>query len=169
MCRRPPDPFASLELAISAARLIGFVLFCFGLTIVVRGGYLNPYHRYRAYFFGAGLVIWVIPGVLLMACSFYLRKRRSIAFRIARLTAILEAAFAMAVLVANLFFTPISPVPILLCVLWLFGMIQLAIQLKRSRVLVRFDAEFHRGFQAIAPTPVLPIDQPTETNRPPDL
>ncbi|HTL28710.1 MAG TPA: hypothetical protein VL282_05810, partial [Tepidisphaeraceae bacterium] len=156
--RRKHDPEDALELATSAARLLGVVLLGFGLTIVIRGGYLNPYRLYRAYFLSLGLIVWVVPGVLLIMSSFYLRRRRLAALRVAQITTLSEIIFALALFAANFYFTPISAVPIVLCILWLGAMVALAIYLRRASPVVRFDADFHHGFEPITPQPVLPAN-----------
>jgi hypothetical protein len=158
MPHRKVDPQHSLEYAIGAARLLGFVLLCFGFTIVMRGGYFNRYHLYRNFFFGIGLIVWVIPGVLLLTWSHYLKRRRRFAFRAAQLTTFTQLFFAGIVLAGSFVFTPISALPIVLSVLWLLCCVQLLRYLHDARPLLGSEAEFQRGFEPIAPQQVLPVD-----------
>jgi hypothetical protein len=162
MPHRKVDPQQSLESAIIASRLIGFVLLCFGLTIVIRGGYFNRYHLYRNFFLFIGLVVWVIPGVLLFTWSNYLKRRRRFALRATQITAYIQLFFAAACLIGSMTFTPVTPVPPLLCLLWLVCLILLLAHLHRARPLLAAEAEFQRGFEPIAAKQVLPVDAPDD-------
>ena len=166
MPHRKVDPQQSLEYAIGAARLIGFVLLCFGLTIVIRGGYFNRYHLYRNVFLFVGLVVWVIPGVLLLTWGHYLKRRRRFALRLTQLTAFLQIFFASIFLAGSFVFTPISALPIVLTILWLICCFGLLRYLHDARALLGSEAEFQRGFEPIAPKQVLPIDENDKPSAP---
>ncbi len=161
MPHRKVDPQHSLEYAIGASRLIGFVVLCFGFTVVLRGGYFNRYHLYRNFFFGIGLIVWVIPGALLLMFSHYLKRRRRFSYRATQITTLSQLFFASAFLIGSFTFSPISPLPILLSLLWLTCCAQLLRYLHDARPLLGHEAEYQRGFEPIAPKPVLPADQQT--------
>ena len=148
---------------------IGFVLLCFGFTIVMRGGYFNRYRLYRNFFLFIGLVVWVIPGVLLLTWSHYLKRRRRFALRATQVTAFTQLFFASLFLVGGFMFTPISPLPILLSVLWLLCCIQLLRYLHEARPLLGAEAEFQRGFEPIAPKHVLSMDDSNAKLPPPPV
>jgi hypothetical protein len=165
MPRRKVDPQRSLEFAIGAARLIGFVLLCFGFTVVMRGGYLNRFHLYRNFFLAIGLIVWVIPGVLLLMFSHYLKRRRRFALRAMQFTIFTQLFFAAIFLGGSFIYTPISVLPILLSVLWILCCAQLLRYLHDARSLLGAEAEYQRGFEPITPKPVVPIDP--ENDEPP--
>jgi cell division protein FtsW (lipid II flippase) len=167
MPHRQVDPQHSLDYAIGAARLIGLVLLCFGFTIVLRGGYFNRYHLFRNFFFAIGLIVWVAPGALLIMCAHYLKRRRRFARRATQFIMLAQLFFAAIFLVGSCTLSPVSPLPIVLCLLWLICSIQLLRYLHDARPALVADAEYHRGFEPIAPQPVLPVDVAQEDSHRP--
>src|SRR5690242_2500193 len=96
-----PDPQRPLHLAIRSTLLLGIVSAGFGLMMTVVFGYFNRMQLYRPHFIALGLIVWFIPGVLLITYSQMMRKgdRRGAIGAIAVSWA--EALFASTALVAS--------------------------------------------------------------------
>src|SRR5436190_18182252 len=121
-----------LRLAIRSLRLMGLVCSLYGIFFVFAYGYFNRYERYRPYFMGMGMLLWVLPGVVfLVNCrGLELRQRRSAVY--ALIVAVLQGMAALGLFIANFFFTPISPIPVVMSALWVAAMVQLVVHLRRS-------------------------------------
>ena len=141
-----------LRLAIRSTRLLGAVSAAYGVFFVFAYGYLNRYQRYQLFFIVFGMVLWVIPGVLLLVNAAQLDQRRRSGAVAAMIVAFLQGLCALALFVANFYFTPISPIPVVLSALWVAAIVQLLVHLFRSFRLLESDAEGRHGFQ------VQPID-----------
>ncbi|MEO6436205.1 MAG: hypothetical protein ABIP55_10675 [Tepidisphaeraceae bacterium] len=161
------DPQRPLRQAIRAARLLGFCSALFGLVVVVVLGYFNRYQSYRLSIVALGLVIWLIPGVLLMTYAALLSQRRRRAAIGAMAVTSAHALFALAALVASVMLPPVSFIPILMSLLWIALAGLLLAYLWRSLPLLEHDAERRHGFEIglgpVKPTgppprPVLPVE-----------
>jgi hypothetical protein len=160
--RLPPrgDPQRPIELAIRSTRLLGFASTAFGLVMVLVFGYFNRFLHFRKYFIGLGMVVWFVPGVLFLMAWWFLRRRSRAAVLAALATAGVQLLFAVAILIGSLTVQPVSPVPVLLCVLWAAALAQLVVHLRGSLESVRVDTAHVRGFEALgapSPKPVLPL------------
>ncbi len=136
-----------LMLAIRSTRLLGFCSAVFGFVFVMAFGYFNPYRLYAHWGIAIGLIIWFIPGVLLMLCAMQLQhRRRSAAVGAVMLTGA-HVLFALAALVGSCTLSPVSPIPIVLSALWVAATLQLLVHLRRSLPLLERDAERWKGFE----------------------
>jgi cell division protein FtsW (lipid II flippase) len=145
--RRQSDPLRPLHLAIRSTRLLGFCSAVFGFVFVFAFGYLNRYKLYRLHFIAIGLIVWLIPGVLLMTYSFMMTQRRRRAAIGAFFMALVQGLFAIAALVGSCTLSPVSPIPILLSALWVIAIAQLLAHLKQSLPLLEHDVERRPGFE----------------------
>ena len=157
-----------LPVAIRATRVIGVASALLGLVFIIGYGYFNRYTLFRPIFILAGLAIWFIPGVLYYTCAAYLDKRRRFAATSAGLIAFVQLLFAVTALYLQIFhLTPISPIPILLTILWCAALVDLMVRLRRTLPYLTADTTARHGFDLSAPKPVVPIvdDQRIESVR----
>lgn len=155
----PPtgDPQRPLHLAVRSTRLLGIAATVIGLFVVVAFGYFNRFERFRPYFIALGLAVGVVPGVVFFLCSVYIARRSRAAVYGALATAALHLLFAAAFFVASVTLEPVSPIPVLVSVLWVLALLQLLWHLWRSLGSIRLDTEYHRGFDMTLPRPALPV------------
>jgi hypothetical protein len=144
-----------LRLAIRSTRLLGGASAGYGIFFVFAYGYLNRYESYQLYFIIPGMLLWVIPGGLLLVNAYQLEQRRRRAAIAAMVIASIQGICAAAVFVAQFFLPPMSPVPVLLNALWIAGNAQLVMHLRQSLRLLEMDVEKRHGFEV---TPVHSID-----------
>lgn len=154
------DPEQSLLLAQRSLRLLGIASALFGLVLIVAFGYFNRLQRFRPWFIGMGFLVWFLPGVLMVMCWWYLNRRNRIALRLALLVCAIQMLFAISLFGLFLVLTPISPVPIVMTLLWTLAAAQLLVQLWRARPAVDLDAEHHAAFEA----QVIPLASRAEEN-----
>jgi fatty acid desaturase len=142
------DPTSALDLAIRSARLLGFCSGVFGFVFVFAFGYFNKYQLYRLHFIAIGMIVWVIPGVLLMVNAYLMQRhrRRRAAIGAMFITAA-HLLFALAALLGSCTLSPVSAIPILMSVLWVAATIQLLMYLWRSIPLLAHDVEARKGFE----------------------
>src|SRR5437016_9028342 len=155
---------APIDVALRSTAILGALSAAFGFVIVVAFGYFNRMHRFRPYFIGGGAVLWFVPGVLLLTCSRYIAHRRSAAAWGAMIIVILQAIAAAVLTVFFCTHTPISPVPIVMCLAWLAALIDTAIRLRRAARDIATDVE-HRGAFSIVrsqPQRALTVDETRE-------
>ena len=126
----------------------------YGIFFVFAYGYFNRYERYGPYFMGMGMLLWVLPGVVFLVNSKQLELRQRRAAVYALIVAVLQGMAAAALFFANFFFTPISPIPVVMSALWVAAMVQLVVHLRRSLPLLEIDAERRHGFD-VSVTPAL--------------
>lgn len=118
-----------------------------GIAIVIGPGYLNPL-RFGPYFIALGTVCFFIPGLLGVIGGIFLRRERARwAWRAATAGVSMQLVVGAAGFVAQFFFSPISPVPLLLCFAWMLASALLVWRLKRISGAVGSDADGQRGFQ----------------------
>jgi hypothetical protein len=153
------DPLRPLLLAIRSTRLLGFCSAVFGFVFVMAFGYFNPYRLYAHWGIAIGLVIWFVPGVLLMLCAAQLQHRRRSAAVGAMLITAAHVLFALAALVGSCTLAPVSPIPIILAALWVAATVQLIVHLRRSLPLLEHDAERRKGFEVQMKEPQMNADE----------
>src|SRR5215218_8948074 len=112
------DPEQSLLTAQRSLRLLGIISALFGLVMIVAFGYLNRSARFGPFFIAMGLVVWFLPGVLMVTCWWYLNRRSRSALRAAQVMCAIQMLFAIALFALFLVLTPISPVPVVMTMLW---------------------------------------------------
>ena len=157
------DPAHTLRTAVRSTCVVGVISTIVGLGVVLAFGYFNPYRRFRFYFIGLGMAVWLIPGVLMLLATVYIERRRRAAV-IGALAAVgVQAVLAACLLYATATLPPVSPMPIVLCVLWLIVLVRLLVELRRCFAAIRADAEHVRGFAmgttTAKPLPVQPVDE----------
>ena len=159
---RDRDP---VQLAIRSIVVLGVLCAAFGLVFVVLFGYLNTYQRFRPYFMAMGVAVWFGPGVVFVACAYLMRRSHS---RGAATGALATAAFqllcAAALLVLSATLEPVSPLPIVLGVLWIVALADCIRRLLSARRLLAAGTARKRGFDlaADAPRPVIPVTEPVD-------
>jgi hypothetical protein len=148
-----------LHLAIRSTRLLGIVSALFGFVFVIAFGYFNRYQRYRPHFIAMGLLVWFVPGVLFFTCAVLMKQRRRVGAVGAVALAAVQELFAIATLVGSLLLPPVSPIPIVLSILWIAALAQLLYHLRLSLPLLEHDPERLRGFEIATPQRVLPVEE----------
>ena len=138
---------STLVLTARSTRLLGLVSSLFGAVIIVAYGYFNRFHHARPYFMALGLIVWFAPGLVFLAAAHGLTQMRKSAASIGMLIAGFQSLCAAALLVAFCTLPPVSPIPIILCLLWLAALGQLMLLLQRSSRLIRVNVEHRRGFE----------------------
>ena len=150
-----PEP---VRLAIRATLVLGVACTLFGLIFVVAFGYLNRYERYRPWFMAMGVLVWLGPGVVFVACAYLMRRHARGGASGALAAAALQTLLAAALLVASMTFEPVSPLPIVLGVLWLIALFDCMRRLVAARRFLAAGTTRTRGFDlADMPRPVLPV------------
>jgi hypothetical protein len=148
----------ALALAARSLFLLGYLSAGYGIFAMVAYGYLNRFERFRLYFLGLGLLIWFAPGVLFVATGYLLNRRSRRGALIAMIVALFQSLCAAAMLFAFCTLPPISPIPIVMCVVWLAALGQLMLYLQRSLRAIDADVEHRPGFPVEVPRVVLPVD-----------
>jgi hypothetical protein len=95
------------------------------------------------------MILWVIPGGLLLVNAYQLEQRHRRAAIAAMVIAGIQGICASAVFVAQFFLPPMSPVPLVLNALWIAGNAQLVIHLLQSLRLLELDVEKRHGFEVM--------------------
>ena len=159
---RRPDPSRSVALAIRSMLVLGVACTLFGLTFIIAFGVFNSFERFRPWFILIGTVVWLAPGVLFLFCAHWMHRHTSSAAAAAAFgTTMFQGVGALALLVAVSTFDPVSPLPIILCVMWLVTLGDCMRHLLRARRFLTRATDRVRGFEAVtAPRPVLPIGDP---------
>ena len=110
------DSARTIEGVTSSVIVLSSLVTAAGVAIVVGPGYLNPL-RFGRYFIALGTVCFFVPGLLGVVGGLFLRRERARwAWRSATAGVSLQLIVAAFGSVAQFFFSPISPVPLLLCV-----------------------------------------------------
>src|SRR5205823_4153557 len=114
-------------------------------------GYFNRFAHFRIYFEAMAAAAWVLPGAAMLTASllWHQRRRWAVAMAMAALAAQIVAASAG--LAAFCMLSPVSPIPIILCLAWLAAAVQLLVLIWRLR-----DARSvaSRGFEAVMDVPM---------------
>lgn len=158
-----PEPLDRvLATTIRSLKLLGAASAGWGFVFVFVWGYFNKFERFRPTFIALGLIVWAVPGVVFYLCGWSMeQERRRRAAQIAVIFAVIQGHFALAGLVASVTMPPVSPIPILLCVMWVAAIGQLLVHLRRSLSLLDIDAEKRHGFDVQTkppPVAVVPIE-----------
>ena len=150
----------ALTLAARSLFLLGYLSAGYGIFAMVAYGYLNRFERFRVYFLALGLLIWFAPGVLFVATGYLLNRRSRTGAVMAMIVALFQSLCAAAMLFAFCTLPPISPIPIVMCAVWLLALGQLMVHLQRSLRAIESDAEHCPGFPVNVPLAVLPVENP---------
>src|SRR5688572_2677307 len=152
-----PQPVAT---ALRSVLVLGIACTMFGLAFVIAFGILNSLHRFRPYFAVLGSVAWLGPGVSYLWSVYLMRRHRSGAATIALVTAALQALCAATLLVAFAMFEPVTPLPIVFCVLWLMALADCMRHLVRARRFIASATVRTHGFEVelAPPKQVLPVE-----------
>ena len=155
----PPPPQA---LAIRSLLVLGAACTLFGLTFVIAFGVFNSFERFRPWFITMGLLLWIGPGISYLSCVYWMRRDRRGATTTALATVIVQALGAAALLAAAATFDPVTPLPIVLCVMWLAALADCARQVVRARRFLPSRADRVRGFEPVlgAPGPGITANNP---------
>src|SRR5687768_3730980 len=97
MTRVDQDLERPLRLAIRSTRLLGGVSAAYGIFFVFAYGYLNRLEQWQLIFIAIGMVLWVLPGVLLLINSYQLEQRRRFAAVSSMIAAIAQGLCALAI------------------------------------------------------------------------
>lgn len=117
-----------------------------GLAIVIGPGYLNPL-RFGPYFIAIGTACFFVPGVLGVVGGLFLKREHTTWAWFAAFAGIaIQCLVAAGGFVAQFFFTPMSPLPLILCAIWAAASAIVLWRLIRLFGAVRADANAHRGF-----------------------
>src|SRR4051812_36965048 len=149
----------ALALATRSTLLLGLLSAGYGLFAMIAYGYLNRFERYRLYFAELGLLIWFAPGVVFIAAGILLKHRRRAGAITSIVVTLFQSLCAAAMLFAFCTLPPISPIPIVMCVLWLLALGQLMLHLQRSLRAIAVDVDHHPGFAIDTPRAVIPIEE----------
>ena len=157
-------PGEPVHLATRSTFVLGVACTLFGLVFLVAFGYLNTYQLYRPWFVGMGLTVWLGPGVVFVACAYLMRRHSRGAATGALATAGFQFVAAATLLVASATFEPVSPLPLVLGVLWLVALADCMRRLVSARRFLAAGTDRTRGFELGAmpgapPRPVIPITE----------
>lgn len=152
-----------VRLAIRGTFVLGVACTLFGLVFLVAFGYLNRYQQYRPWFLAMGLTVWMGPGVVFVACAYLMRRQSRGGATGALVAAAVQFVFAAALLVASATFEPVSPLPLVLGVLWLIALFDCMRRLVSARRFLAAETTRTRGFDMSGtPRPVLPLGESGE-------
>lgn len=159
---RPAEPIPAarhpVSLALRSITVLGVACVLFGLVFVIEFGLLNRFHRFRPAFTVMGLLVWLGPGVSYLACAAMMRQQRHGAATMAIATVIVQGIGAAMLLAFSVTTTPVTPLPITLCVAWLAALADCVRHLVRARRFLLNGAERSRGFEPlVTPQQVLPL------------
>jgi MFS family permease len=164
------DPARPLALAARSTRLLGILSIAIGLFVVITGGYLNPLHHFRPYFFAGGLLGFILPGTIFLICAAHLPRRSRTAVGFGMAMTVFQLLCAIATFIASITLQPVSPIPIILAIFWILALAQLIWHLWRSLESIALDTSLRHGFalSTNAPRPVLPVtlEVPVEPGNP---
>jgi uncharacterized membrane protein len=140
------DATGTIEGVSTSVIVLSSLVAAAGIAVVIGPGYLNPL-RFGPYFIAFGTVCFFIPGLFGVVGGVFLRRERARwAWRVATAGVSLQLVIATVGSIAQFFFSPISPVPLLLCFAWMLASALLVWRLKRISGAVGSDADAHRGF-----------------------
>ena len=155
-----PHPSDPVRVAIRSIVVMGVLCAAFGLAFMVLFGYFNRFQRFRPWFGAMGLAVWFGPGVMYLACAYQMGRHSRGAATAALLTAAFQFLCAAALFVVTATFDPVSPLPLVLGVLWLVALGDCMRRLIAARRFLAAETTRTRGFDLSAgdvPRPVLPV------------
>ena len=153
-----PPRNRSVATALRSALVLGVACTLFGLVFVVAFGILNRFPRFRPYFIAMGVLLWLGPGVLYLICAALIRRHRHGAATAGLATTAFQGLGAATMLVLSVTVQPVSPLPVLLCVMWLVALGDCARHLVRARRFLESGTERTKGFEVMSPPKrVLPM------------
>ena len=154
----PASPDRVIATATRSVLVLGTVCTVFGLTFVIALGVFNTYQRFRPWFVLMGLTLWLGPGLCYLAAAYFMLRHRRAAATAALATTAVQAVGAAALLVASATLDPVSPVPIVLGVMWLLALADCMRHLVRARRFFESETQRIRGFEVtIGPQPPTPL------------
>jgi hypothetical protein len=149
-----------VALALRSLIVLGVACTLFGAVFVIAFGVLNSFHRFRLFFAAMGLLLWLAPGVSYLCCAALMRRHHQGAATAAFATTLVQAVGAAALLTASATFDPVTPLPVLLCGMWLLALADCMRHLLRARRFLASGTERARGFEPlVAAKPVLPVSE----------
>ena len=162
-----PHPPDLVRVAIRSIVVMGVLCAGFGLAFMVLFGYLNRFPRFRPWFLAMGMAVWFGPGVMYLACAYQMRRHSRGAATAALLTAAFQFLCAAALFVVTATFDPVSPLPLVLGVLWLVALGDSMRRLWWARRLLHAGVARTRGFDlaGVAPRPVIPLADHSPSDR----
>jgi hypothetical protein len=131
----------SLKNAAAGATALGVVLTAVGLGVLAVAVF-TAYPQFRLHFLAFGSLGVLGPGLLSLFASHMLRQRQPAAVNLTLGAAAWQAVVAVSLLGVQFYLTPISPVPLLLCLLWLLAAAGLAWQVLGTRAQTRTASGF---------------------------
>jgi hypothetical protein len=147
-----------VSLALRSITILGVACVLFGLVFVIAFGLFNRFHRFRPVFTVMGVLLWLGPGVSYLACAAMMRQSRHGAATLAIATAILQGIGATVLLAFSVTTTPVTPLPIIVCVAWLAALADCVRHLIRARRFLMNGANRTRGFEPLVTSKrVLPL------------
>ena len=139
----------SVTLSVRSMLVLGVTCTLFGVVFVVAFGLFNSFQRFRPYFTGMGLVLWLGPGVAYLLAGYFVARHVRAGATTGLVAVAVQGVGATALLVASATFDPVTPVPIVLCVMWLVALADAARHLLRARRFLPSGTERVRGFEPV--------------------
>jgi hypothetical protein len=147
---RLPSEAHPVALAIRSITVLGVACVLFGLVFVIEFGLLNPFHRFRPVLTVMGVLLWLGPGASYLTCAAMMRRHRHGAATMAIITAVVQGIGAAVLLAFSVTATPVTPLPIILVVMWLVALADCVRHLVRARRFLARNTERARGFEVLA-------------------
>jgi hypothetical protein len=153
-----PSESRPVALALRSITVLGVACVLFGLIFVIEFGLLNRFHRFRPVFTVMGVLLWLGPGVSYLTCAAMMRRHRHGAATMAIVTVALQGVGAAMLLAFSVTVSPVTPLPIILGVMWLAALVDCVRHLVRARRFLLNSAQRTRGFEPLVPSKrVLPL------------
>ena len=139
----------SVTLSVRSMLVLGVTCTLFGLVFVVAFGIFNSFQRFRPYFTLMGVVLWLGPGIAFKLSALLMGRNVRAGATVGLVAVAVQALGAAGLLVASATFEPVTPVPIVLCVMWLLALADAARHLLRARRFLASGTERVRGFEPV--------------------
>jgi hypothetical protein len=154
-----------LALALRSITILGIACVLFGLVFVIEFGLFNQFHRFRPVFTLMGVLLWLGPGVSYLVCASMMRAHHAGAATMAMATVILQAAGAVVLLAFSVTLTPVTPMPIVLGMMWLVALGDCMRHLIRARRFLIHGTDRTHGFELVVRSKrVLPMTEDAVQN-----
>src|SRR4051812_34249176 len=114
----PPPARHPVALALRSMLVLGVACTLFGLVFVIAFGVFNRFERFRPMFTAMGVLLWLGPGVSSLACAAQIRRHCQGAATAAMVTTLLQSLGAAALLAFSATAQPVTPLPVLMCLMW---------------------------------------------------
>jgi hypothetical protein len=139
----------SVTLSVRSMLVLGVTCTLFGVVFVIAFGLFNSFQRFRPYFTVMGLVLWLGPGVAYLLSAHFVARHARGGATTGLAAVVVQAVGAAALLVASATFDPVTPVPIVLCLMWLIALADAARHLLRARRFLANGVDRVRGFEPL--------------------